>query len=105
MLAAIIVGGIVVAICGDLSGQAVHHLIQITFGRIKIHHQWADFCAQEMIRAGGTKSRQRLHVLAVHKFQNCVTVIEVADHVLVTADKTANGGHQARRDLTPGVHL
>ena len=52
-----------------------------------------------MIRAGRTKGRKRRHAFGVDELQYGITVVEVAHHVLVAADKSSDRGHQPGGDV------
>ena len=90
MLAALVVGRIVLAIALDqcVEGRAL---------RVMRHDERADLGAQEVIGAGGAERRQLLQLLGIHEFQHLRRIDEMSDLHLVLRDAAANLGQQAER--------
>ena len=100
MLTARIIGSVSVLIILNLLWQSLDYCLHILRSGVKINHQGADFCAQKMIGARGSKRRQLLQLMGVYKFKHFWTVIEMSDHMLAFANQASDswhdlGGHSA----------
>ena len=101
MLAALVIGGVVGPVVGEGLVERRHHRVEIAGGWVVRQHQRADLRAQEMIRAGRPKRRQRLEILRIDELQHRGRVGEVADLALACRNMLANGGQELRRDIAP----
>ena len=97
MLAALVVGGIALAVGLDRRVEAGERLVDIV-GRIEIDDQRPDLGPQEMVRAAGAERGQPFQLLRVDELQHCGLVVEMADLALVCRDHAADRRHQPRGD-------
>ncbi len=98
MLAALVIGRIVLAVRLDAGLQAFQRCRDIRLGGVEIDNQRADLGAQEVVGAGRAERRERFHVLGADELQHGILVVEMADHMGLFRDHAADGRHQARGD-------
>ena len=98
MLAAVVIGRVIVAVIGDGLFQPGDGRIQVGVRGVEIHHQRPDLGAQEMVRARGAERRQRLQHGRAHEIQHRRLVVEMPHLVAVPGNQSPDHRHQSGRD-------
>jgi hypothetical protein len=82
-LAAIVIGGVLVAIIGELLVQARENLVEVVGVGIERQHERTDFRPQEMVRAGRAERREIAERVRIDEFQHFGRIREMPDLALV----------------------
>ena len=98
MAAGLVVAGIIGAVSFKRLVETRRQRVHIRLRRIEIEDQWADFGAQEVIRAGCAECAERLQVLRVDEFENRLLIVEMAELAFLTADAATDFRHQPGGD-------